>query len=112
MPHDRHQKLMLQVRHACRLRLVLAPAVEAAQGDAELQQPLEFLLGQTFHHHLSGLTSCWLPHRGNISFNDVPSYRKDKRIHRVNECASARRSFRGYRQAAENQVSYRVTITA
>jgi len=43
MALDRHQQLMLDVRQADRAGPVLAPALEAAQGDAEGQQVLEFL---------------------------------------------------------------------
>lgn len=37
MSLDRHQQLVLHVGEACRLRLVLAPALELAQRDAEFQ---------------------------------------------------------------------------
>jgi hypothetical protein len=50
---DRHQQLVLDVGQALGLRLVLAPALEAAQGDPEFQQPLEVLLGKPGHRHLS-----------------------------------------------------------
>ena len=42
---DRHQQLMLDMGQALGLSLILTPALEAAQGDPELQQPLEILLG-------------------------------------------------------------------
>ena len=42
---DRDKQLMLNMGQALGLSLVLAPALETAQGDPELQQPLEVLLG-------------------------------------------------------------------
>ncbi len=42
---DRDKQLMLDMGQALGLSLILAPALEAAQGDPELQQPLEVLLG-------------------------------------------------------------------
>ena len=42
---DRHQQLVLDVGQALGLGLVLAPAMETAQGDPELEQPLEVLSG-------------------------------------------------------------------
>jgi hypothetical protein len=42
---DRHQQLVLDVRQALGLSLIFAPALEAAQGDPELEQPLEILSG-------------------------------------------------------------------
>ena len=42
---DRHQQLMLDVGQSLGLGLVLAPAMETAQGDPELEQPLEVLSG-------------------------------------------------------------------
>ena len=45
VPFDRHEQLVLNVSKAGGLRLVFAPALKAAQGDPELKQPLEVLLG-------------------------------------------------------------------
>ena len=42
---DRDKQLMLNMGQALGLSLVLTPALEAAQGDPEFQQPLEVLLG-------------------------------------------------------------------
>jgi hypothetical protein len=54
VPLDRHQQLVLDMGQALGLSLVLAPAMEAAQGDPELQQPLEVLSGEPGHCHLPG----------------------------------------------------------
>lgn len=56
---DRHQQLMLNMGHTRCPGLIVAPALEAAQGNAELQQPLEVLLGQLGHGHLPGLPRTW-----------------------------------------------------
>jgi hypothetical protein len=45
VPLDRHQQLMLDVGQAFGLSLILAPALEAPQGDPELEQPFEVLPG-------------------------------------------------------------------
>ena len=45
MTFDRHQQLVLHMGEACGLRLVLTPALELPQRDAELQEPLELLPG-------------------------------------------------------------------
>jgi hypothetical protein len=45
VPLDRHQQLVLDVGQALGLSLILAPALEAPQGDPELEQPLEILSG-------------------------------------------------------------------
>jgi hypothetical protein len=42
---DRDEQLMLNMSQALGLSLVLAPALESAQRDPELQQPLIVLLG-------------------------------------------------------------------
>jgi hypothetical protein len=52
---DRHQQLVLDVSQASGLSLVLAPALEAAQGDPELEEPLEVLPGKPGHRHLPDL---------------------------------------------------------
>jgi len=43
---DGYQQLMLNMGQALSLGLVFAPPLEAAQGNPELQEPLEVLLGQ------------------------------------------------------------------
>lgn len=43
---DRHQQLVLDLGQACRPGLILAPALELAQGNPELQQPFEVTPGQ------------------------------------------------------------------
>jgi hypothetical protein len=45
MALDRDQQLMLDVRQAGRAGLILAPALEPAQGDTEGEQVLEVLPG-------------------------------------------------------------------
>jgi hypothetical protein len=52
---DRDQQLVLHVGQARGPRLVFAPPLEAPQGDPELQQLLEVLLGELGHRHLPGL---------------------------------------------------------
>jgi hypothetical protein len=52
---DRYEQLMLDVSEAGGLRLVFAPALEAPQGDTELQQPLEVTSGRPGHHHLPSM---------------------------------------------------------
>lgn len=48
---DRDEQLMLRGRQARRLRLVFAPPVEAAQGNAEFQQLLKVSLSEPGHYH-------------------------------------------------------------
>lgn len=48
---DRYQKLVLDVRQPGGLRLILAPALEAAQRDPELKQLLEVLPGKPGRCH-------------------------------------------------------------
>ncbi len=52
VPLDRHQQLVLDVGQAFGLSLVFAPALEAPQGNPELEQPLEVLSGKPGHRHL------------------------------------------------------------
>jgi hypothetical protein len=55
---DCHQQLMLNVGQACGLCLFFAPVLKAPQGDAELQQPLEVLLGQPSHCYIVAFQVC------------------------------------------------------
>jgi len=52
MAFDRDEQLVLDVGQAGGPRLVFAPAVEAAQGDAEFQQLFEVVLGEPCHCHI------------------------------------------------------------
>ena len=49
---DSHQQLVLDVGQALGLSLILAPALEAPQGDPELEQPFEVLPGKPGHRYL------------------------------------------------------------
>ena len=56
-----YQKLMLDMGQALRLSLILAPAMEAPQGDPELEQPLEVLSGKPVHRHLPHVHAVFPP---------------------------------------------------
>jgi len=49
MTSDGDEQLVLDVSEPGRMRLILAPALEAAQGDSELQEPLEVPVGELGH---------------------------------------------------------------
>jgi hypothetical protein len=62
VPLDRYQQLVLYVGKTRRSGLVLAPALELAQRDPELQQPLEIPPGHLGHRHLQHLWACRARH--------------------------------------------------